>query len=96
MLSPVKGERSQPAHRSRSVRPASRAMRSSSDGHTYRDRRPQLAHDRPLGDEVVRRGLLGDEVGVTVVSHVARGVGEHPGVLAGWQAAKLGDADTAG
>ena len=36
-LSPVKGERSQPDHRSRSDMPASFAIRSSSDGHTYRN-----------------------------------------------------------
>ena len=34
VLSPVKGSRFQSAHRSRKVIPASRAMRSNSDGHT--------------------------------------------------------------
>ena len=36
-LSLVKGSRAQSCHRSRSRRPASRAIRSSSDGHTYRN-----------------------------------------------------------
>ena len=34
VLSPVNGSRRHPAHRSRNVMPASRAMRSSSEGHT--------------------------------------------------------------
>ena len=37
LLSLVNGERSQSAQRARSVMPASRAIRSSSDGHTERN-----------------------------------------------------------
>jgi hypothetical protein len=57
------------------------------------ERGPELAHARLAGGEVVGRGLLGDEVGVAVVPHVTGGVGEHVGVLAGRQAAKVGDSD---
>jgi hypothetical protein len=58
LLSPVKGARSQSAHRSRNLIPAISAMRSSSAGHAYRNGdstclpRPSMTHSgvtRPVG-----------------------------------------------
>lgn len=57
LLSPVNGDRSQSAHRSRSDMPASFAIRSSSDGQTYRNgvlAGPKGRHDP--GRRAVRHG----------------------------------------
>jgi len=88
-LSPVNGDRCQSAHRSASSRPASLAIRSSSEGQTYRKGVRTSQAPVAICDEVMGDGVLGNEIVVAVVSDVAPRVSEDDGVVARDEAAQV-------
>ena len=88
LLSPEKGSRFQSLQRSRKVRPASRAIRSSF-GWPHVSKRGRECLKLAVNDPVmVRDGGLGDEVGVLVEAEMLSGDGEGPQVLTRWELAK--------
>jgi len=90
-LSLVKGSRFQSLHRSRDVIPAVRAIRSSSDGETYRCRREglEVTIDHPV---TVRGRELRRDV-VVLEAKMRRGHGERMDRLAGQQTLELRGVD---
>ena len=93
VLSSVNGERSHHAHRSRSDRPESCAMRSSSDGHTYRERRRELAAHPTCRQRSGATWPAAPRDWCNGHSPRTPGRGRTAGVLAGREAPKVGNAN---